>query len=388
MSDFVDFLSSPVGLAIVAVVVIALVALIFFLVRSRAQKPTEIVEQTTAEVQKRPPSEALIEDEDEGEAAVVVLERPEAAASRMQRLRARMASSGSIGKALLAVFSRGDLSASDWEEIEETLLLADVGLGPTEEILQSLRTAAKVHGSLTSEQAADILREELLKLVGTDWDRSLNLDTTVTADGSDGPAAILVVGVNGTGKTTTVGKMARLLRAEDKEVVLGAADTFRAAAAEQLQTWGERVGVPVVASEREGGDPASVAFEAVKTALAQNSDVVIVDTAGRLQTKTALMDELGKIRRVMEKQVPVGEVLLVLDATTGQNGMRQAQVFAEAVGITGIVLTKLDGSAKGGIVISVQKELNVPVKLVGLGEGPDDLAPFDPHGFVDAIIGG
>lgn len=389
MSDFVDFLSSPVGLAIVAIVVIALVALIFFLVRSKAQKPTEVIEQTTLEVQERPPSEAAPEDEgeDEGE-AVVALERPEAAASRMQRLRARMASSGSIGKALLAVFSRGDLSASDWEEIEETLLLADVGLGPTEEILQSLRTAAKVHGNLTSDQAADILREELLKLVGTDWDRSLNLDATVAADGSEGPAAILVVGVNGTGKTTTVGKMARLLRAEDKEVVLGAADTFRAAAAEQLQTWGDRVGVPVVSSEREGGDPASVAFEAVKTALDQDSDVVIVDTAGRLQTKTALMDELGKIRRVMEKQVPVGEVLLVLDATTGQNGMRQAQVFAEAVGITGIVLTKLDGSAKGGIVISVQKELNVPVKLVGLGEGPDDLAPFDPQGFVEAIIGG
>lgn len=388
MSDFVDFVSSPVGLAIIAVVVIALVALIYFVMRSKTQAPPTTPKEVKPAVPAKPPSDELPPSIAEEPAAdVAVLDRPEAVASRMQRLRARMASSGTIGKALLAVFSRGDLSASDWEEIEETLLLADVGLGPTEEILEKLRTAARVHGNLGSEEATKVLRDELLTLVGPDWDRSLNLEPTVGPDGQPGPAAILVVGVNGTGKTTTIGKMARLLRAEDKDVVLGAADTFRAAAAEQLETWGARVDVPVVTSDREGGDPASVAFEAVKTGLAQNSDVVIVDTAGRLQTKTALMDELGKIRRVMEKQVPVGEVLLVLDATTGQNGMRQAQVFAEAVGITGIVLTKLDGSAKGGIVISVQRELNVPVKLVGLGEGPDDLAPFDPEGFVDAILG-
>jgi len=196
-----------------------------------------------------------------------------------------------------------------------------------------------------------------------------------------------MVGVNGTGKTTTCGKLARVLVAQDKTVVLGAADTFRAAAAEQLSTWGERVGVDVVRSEKEGADPASVAYDAACEAAAQEADVVVVDTAGRLQNKAGLMDELGKIKRVMEKIAPVGEILLVLDATTGQNGMRQAQVFSEAVGITGIVLTKLDGTAKGGIVVTVQRELGVPVKLVGLGEGADDLAPFDPEGFVDALLG-
>lgn len=196
-----------------------------------------------------------------------------------------------------------------------------------------------------------------------------------------------MVGVNGTGKTTTCGKLARVLVAQDKTVVLGAADTFRAAAAEQLSTWGERVGVDVVRSEKEGADPASVAYDAAREASAQEADVVVVDTAGRLQNKAGLMDELGKIKRVMEKIAPVGEILLVLDATTGQNGMRQAQVFSEAVGVTGIVLTKLDGTAKGGIVVTVQKELGVPVKLVGLGEGADDLAPFDPEGFVDALLG-
>ena len=195
-----------------------------------------------------------------------------------------------------------------------------------------------------------------------------------------------MVGVNGTGKTTTVGKLARVLVADGRTVLLGAADTFRAAAADQLATWGQRVGVDVVRSEREGADPASVAFEAVKEGASRGVDVVVVDTAGRLQNKSTLMDELGKIKRVMDRQAPVGEVLLVLDATTGQNGLQQALVFAEAVGVTGIVLTKLDGSAKGGIVVSVQRQLGVPVKFVGLGEGADDLAPFDPEGFVDAIV--
>ena len=187
----------------------------------------------------------------------------------------------------------------------------------------------------------------------------------------------MMVGVNGTGKTTTVGKLARVLVAEDKQVVLGAADTFRAAAAEQLSTWGERVGVPTVRGP-EGTDPASVAFESVRTGIENEADVVVVDTAGRLQNKAGLMDELGKVKRVVEKQAAVDEVLLVLDATTGQNGMIQARVFREAVDVTGIVLTKLDGSAKGGIVVAVQRELGVPVKLVGIGEGADDLAPFDP----------
>jgi fused signal recognition particle receptor len=200
------------------------------------------------------------------------------------------------------------------------------------------------------------------------------------------PGVALVVGVNGTGKTTTVGKLARVLVAEDKQVVLGAADTFRAAAAEQLTTWGERVGVPAVRGP-EGSDPASVAFEAVKAGVEQEADVVLVDTAGRLQNKAGLMDELGKVRRVIEKQAPVTEVLLVLDATTGQNGMVQARVFSEVVNVTGIVLTKLDGSAKGGIVVAVQRELGVPVKLVGIGEGADDLAPFEPEAFVDALLG-
>ncbi len=380
MNTVTDFFTTPLGLVIAALIVIALVAVVFLLIRrkpSEPPRPTPKPEVTPSV----PPPEVDVTVE------TPTVERPEAVRTRMERLRSRMASSGAIGQALLAIFARGDLSASDWEEIEETLLLADVGLGPTEEIMGRLRTEARVRGGLDAESAKQVLHAELLQLVGTDWDRSLNLDPVTATNGELGPAAVLVVGVNGTGKTTSVGKMARLLRAEDKSVVLGAADTFRAAASEQLETWGARVGVPVVSSDREGGDPASVAFDAVKTALADEADVVIVDTAGRLQTKTALMDELGKIRRVMEKQVPVGEVLLVLDATTGQNGMRQAQVFAEAVGITGIVLTKLDGSAKGGIVISVQKELGVPVKLVGLGEGPDDLAPFDPTGFVDAIIG-
>ena len=387
MNSLLDFFTTPLGLLIAALILVVVVAIVFFALRSKPSTPREPVD-TTKPTPATPPPEAA-EEKPLSEVPEVVspkFEEPEDVRSRMQRLRARMASSGGIGKALLAVFARGDLSAADWEEIEDTLLLADVGLGPTEEIVARLREEARVRGSLDSDAAKAVLREELLKLVGTDMDRSLNLEPVTAANGKLGPAAVLVVGVNGTGKTTTVGKMARLLRAEDKTVVLGAADTFRAAASEQLATWGSRVGVPVVASDREGGDPASVAFEAVKVGVDSEADVVIVDTAGRLQTKTALMDELGKIRRVMEKQIPVGEVLLVLDATTGQNGMRQAQVFAEAVGITGIVLTKLDGSAKGGIVISVQKELGVPVKLVGLGEGPDDLAPFDPSGFVDAIV--
>ncbi len=391
MNDFAQFLQTPVGILVV-VLVLLLVAFIVWFIVSRGKRGGSVPEGVSSvEVETKPPvsekPEAAKEEAETPAEEAEKLEVPESVTSRMQRLRSRMAKSGSIGNALLSVFSRGDLSASDWEEIEETLLLADVGMGPTEEIMTRLRTEAKVRGNLSSGEAKAVLREELLALVGTDTDRSLNLAKPSSNSGEELPAAVLVVGVNGTGKTTTIGKLARLLRAEDKSVVLGAADTFRAAAAEQLTTWGDRVGVPVISSDREGGDPASVAFEAVKEAVDTDADVVIVDTAGRLQTKATLMDELGKIRRVMEKQAPVEEVLLVLDATTGQNGMRQAQVFSEVVGITGIVLTKLDGSAKGGIVVSVQRELGVPVKLVGLGEGPDDLAPFDPEGFVDAIIG-
>ena len=316
------------------------------------------------------------------DATLPTLERPEPAASRLVRLRSRLSRSQSaLGRGLLALLSRDVIDEDTWEEIEDTLLTADVGVIPTQELVERLRTRVKVEGK-TAASMRDILREELLTLIDPTLDRALHVDRK---DGK--PGVVLVVGVNGTGKTTTVGKLARVLVAEDRQVVLGAADTFRAAAAEQLTTWGERVGVPAVRGP-EGSDPASVAFEAVKAGVEQEADVVIVDTAGRLQNKAGLMDELGKVKRVVEKQTPVSEVLLVLDATTGQNGMTQARVFGEVVDVTGIVLTKLDGSAKGGIVVAVQRELGVPVKLVGLGEGADDLAPFDPETFVDALLGG
>jgi fused signal recognition particle receptor len=309
------------------------------------------------------------------------LERPESASSRLVRLRERLSrSQGPLGRGLLALLSRDVVDEDTWEEIEDTLITADVGVGPTQDLVARLRTRMKVEGKTTAG-VEDILREELLTLVDPTMDRALKVSRHEGL-----PGVALVVGVNGTGKTTTVGKLARVLVAEDKQVVLGAADTFRAAAAEQLTTWGERVGVPAVRGP-EGSDPASVAFEAVKAGVEQEADVVIVDTAGRLQNKAGLMDELGKVRRVIEKQAPVTEVLLVLDATTGQNGMVQARVFSEVVNVTGIVLTKLDGSAKGGIVVAVQRELGVPVKLVGIGEGADDLAPFDPEAFVDALLG-
>ena len=312
--------------------------------------------------------------------------KPEPAASRFERLKARLAKSANpFGKALFSILTQDNLSESDWEDVEDTLLLADVGAEASEQLVDELRKDARITGEKDPEAVRAMLREKLLDLVGRDMDRSLVASRPRPADA--GPSVIIMVGVNGTGKTTTAGKLARLFVAEDKKVVMGAADTFRAAAADQLETWGSRVGVPVVRSDKDGADPASVAFEAAKVAKEQNADVLIIDTAGRLQNKSNLMDELGKIRRVTEKTLPVEEVLLVLDATTGQNGMTQAKVFAEVIGITGIVLTKLDGSAKGGIVISVQKALGVPVKLVGLGEGPDDLAPFDPEGFVDGILG-
>jgi fused signal recognition particle receptor len=309
------------------------------------------------------------------------VERPESTAGRLVRLRQRLArSQGPLGRGLLALLSRDVIDEDTWEEIEDLLITADVGVGPTQELVDRLRTRVKVEG-VSSVSIHDILRQELVTLVDPSLDRDLAVDRH---DGR--PAVVLVVGVNGTGKTTTVGKLARVLVAEDKQVVLGAADTFRAAAAEQLATWGDRVGVPAVRGP-EGSDPASVAFEAVRTGIEQEADVVLVDTAGRLQNKAGLMDELGKVKRVIEKQAPVTEVLLVLDATTGQNGLQQARVFSEVVAVTGIVLTKLDGSAKGGIVVAVQRELGVPVKLVGLGEGADDLAPFDPDGFVAALLG-
>ena len=311
------------------------------------------------------------------------LERPESARGRMARLRSRLARSNTaIGAALLALLSRGGLDEAAWEEVEDTLLQADLGVEATDDLVTSLRRRVQVEGQTDVETVRAWLREDLLRLVDPTMDRR------VSGSRVDGrPAVVMVVGVNGTGKTPPVGKRARVLVAEDKDVVLGAADTFRAAAADQLQTWGERVGVPTIRSDREGADPASVAFDAVVAATEMEADVVLIDTAGRLHNKVGQMDELGKVKRVVEKRSPVDEVLLVLDATTGQNGMRQAEVFAQVVNITGVVLTKLDGTAKGGIVVNVQRKLGVPVKLVGLGEGPDDLAPFDPEAFVDAIIG-
>jgi fused signal recognition particle receptor len=308
------------------------------------------------------------------------IEKPPPSAGRMVRLRARLARSQSgFGSALLSLLARDRLDDDTWDEIEEVLITADVGVGPARQMVADLRTKVKVEGSRTPDEVKQMLRAELLAQVETPASRE------VRNEGH--PAIVLMVGVNGTGKTTTCGKLARSLVGDGQTVLLGAADTFRAAAADQLQTWGERVGAQTVRSDKEGADPASVAFEAVSQGIEAEVDVVLIDTAGRLHTKTGLMDELGKVKRVIEKKASVDEVLLVLDATTGQNGLRQARVFAEVVDVSGIVLTKLDGTAKGGIVVAVQQELGVPVKLVGLGEGPDDLAPFDPEAFIDAIIG-
>lgn len=362
-----------------------------------AQKPTvpEPAEAKRSPAEQMPdalapPVEAPVEEVETVEETGVVeepvppVEKPEGKKGRLQRLRERLSKSGNpFGKALFNILAKDHLSETDWEDVEDTLLLADVGAEASEQLVEQLRTDARVTGETDPTQLREALRGELLALVGTDVDRSLEAEKP----GAKKPSVIIMVGVNGTGKTTTAGKLARLFVSEDKTVMLGAADTFRAAAADQLETWGAKVDVPVVRSDKEGADPASVAFEAAAKAKDDDVDVLIIDTAGRLQNKANLMDELGKIRRVTEKNLPVDEVLLVLDATTGQNGMAQAKVFAEAIGITGVVLTKLDGSAKGGIVISVQKELGVPVKLVGVGEGPDDLAPFDPESFVDGILG-
>jgi fused signal recognition particle receptor len=293
----------------------------------------------------------------------------EPAEGRFARLSGRVRSG--FGRTIADLLNRGGLDQDAWDQIEESFLLADVGLDATNELMSALKL--KVRG----ENATEVLREELSTIIDGGFDRSLLLHGS--------PAVVLIVGVNGTGKTTTTGKIARLLVASGKSVVLGAADTFRAAAVDQLATWADRVGATLVRGP-ENGDPASVAFDAVKVGIDTGADVVLIDTAGRLHTKAGLMDELGKVKRVIEKAAPVSEVLLVLDATTGQNGLTQAKVFAEVVDVTGVVLSKLDGSARGGIVISVQRDLGVPVKLVGLGEGPDDLAPFDPQLFVDALL--
>ncbi|MEO5710968.1 MAG: signal recognition particle-docking protein FtsY [Nocardioidaceae bacterium] len=376
MADYIYLI-----IAFAVVLVGAVVGLVSTRVRGRGPTtptapPAPTAEPSVEDVED-PAGDTLTEETTPGPA----LDTPESTAGRMVRLRQRLSRSQSpLGRGLLALLSRDVVDEDTWEEIEDLLITTDVGVLPSQELVARLRTRVKVEG-VSNVTVQDILRQELVTLVDPSLDRSLAVDR------SDGkPAVVLMVGVNGTGKTTTVGKLARVLVAEDKQVVLGAADTFRAAAAEQLATWGERVGVPTVRGP-EGSDPASVAFEAVRAGIEQEADVVLVDTAGRLQNKAGLMDELGKVKRVVEKLAPVTEVLLVLDATTGQNGLQQARVFSEVVAVTGIVLTKLDGSAKGGIVVAVQRELGVPVKLVGLGEGADDLAPFDPDAFVAALLG-
>ncbi len=351
-----------------------------------AEPTTEHAEPTTTQQAQPaaptagPPTDAT--DLVEPVEAEPEVERPASARGRMTRLRSRLASSNNaLGKGLLTALSGDTLDDAVWEEVEDTLLGADLGVDATAEIVDGLKRRVQVEGAPSTETLERWLHDELLAQVGPDMDRRI-AGTRV----GDRPAVIMVVGVNGTGKTTTIGKLARVLVAEDKDIVLGAADTFRAAAADQLETWGARVGVPTVRSAKEGADPAAVAFDAVKAGRDNEVDVVLIDTAGRLHNKVGLMDELAKVKRVIEKQSPIDECLLVLDATTGQNGMRQAEVFAQAADITGVVLTKLDGTAKGGIVVLVQRELGVPVKLVGLGEGADDLAPFDPEAFVNAVL--
>ena len=386
MEQILQIVSRPeVWIPALVVVLILVVGGVVAHNRKQISPPPEKPQLPSSEesVQGEAPVEPQPQPEKQAEPATQEPPRIEKPSGRMAKLRSRLSKSGVLGSALLSVLGKGDLSTSDWEEIEDNLLMADLGLDATEEVVSRLRKEVAADGTHDPQRVKEILRAALLEQVGPDMDRSINFSAT----DENTPGVMLIVGVNGTGKTTTIGKIARIAKAEDKKVVLGAADTFRAAAAEQLQTWAERADVELVRSYKEGADPASVAFDAVKIGKEKGADVVIVDTAGRLQNKAGLMDELGKVARVIGKQAPLTEVLLVLDATTGQNGMQQARVFNEVVNLSGIVLTKLDGSAKGGIVVSVQRELGVPVKLVGLGEGADDLAPFDPQTFVDAIVG-
>ncbi|MGO1231914.1 signal recognition particle-docking protein FtsY [Glutamicibacter arilaitensis] len=393
-------MSDSLILTIIIVAVVAVVAIgaIAFVTKGRKPKTPYTSERdaddlpagqsaegdTDAAADTAGASDAPVAVQEPAAPAAPQLDVPEPVQGRLARLRARLTKSNNMfSKGLLALLSQDSIDEDVWEEIEENLLMADLGTEPALELVDALRERVKIEGSTDPVRVKAMLREELLKLVDPSLDRSY-----LPAPHPDRPSIIMVVGVNGVGKTTTIGKMARVLVAEDKDVLLGAADTFRAAAAEQLATWGDRVGVPTVRSEIDGADPASVAFEAVSAGIEQEVDIVMIDTAGRLQNKVGLMDELGKIKRVVEKKATIDEVLLVLDATTGQNGLQQAKVFSEVVNVTGIVLTKLDGTAKGGIVVAIQRQLGVPVKLVGLGEGPDDLAPFNPEDFVDALLEG
>ncbi|MFD6661755.1 signal recognition particle-docking protein FtsY [Micromonospora chalcea] len=379
-----------VALALLGVLIIGGLSLVVPRLRRRPEPPLPRTEVDTRaeEDLAGPPVEAPEADLTTGVVVEVPpveappVEVPEPTAGRLVRLRSRLSrSQNALGKGLLGLLSRDRLDEDTWEEIEDSLITADVGIDATREIVDRLRERTRVLGTRTGEELRALLAAELVNALDPSLDRSLR-----TAPKEGVPAVLLVVGVNGAGKTTTCGKIARVLVADGRSVLLGAADTFRAAAADQLETWGGRVGAETVRGP-EAADPASVAFDAVKRGIDTGVDTVLIDTAGRLQNKIGLMDELGKVKRVVEKHGPIDETLLILDATTGQNGLEQARVFTEVVNVTGVVLTKLDGTAKGGIVIAVQRKLGIPVKLVGLGEGKDDLAPFDPAQFVDALLG-
>ncbi|MDO3700679.1 signal recognition particle-docking protein FtsY [Micromonospora sp. C28SCA-DRY-2] len=381
-----------IALALLGVLILGAIGLVVPRLRRRPEPPLPEQEvRTRAEEELAGPpvvapeadlSTGILVEPPVVEAPAPVLEVPEPTAGRLVRLRSRLSRSQNVfGKSLLGLLSRDRLDEDAWEEIEDSLITADVGIDATREIVDRLRERTRVLGTRSGEELRALLATELVTALDPTLDRSLH-----TAPKEGGPAVLLVVGVNGAGKTTTCGKIARVLVADGRSVILGAADTFRAAAADQLETWAGRVGAETVRGP-EGADPASVAFDAVKRGIDAGVDTVLIDTAGRLQNKVGLMDELGKVKRVVEKHGPIDETILILDATTGQNGLEQARVFTEVVNVTGVALTKLDGTAKGGIVIAVQRKLGIPVKLVGLGEGPDDLAPFDPAQFVDALLG-
>ncbi|MGN9777838.1 signal recognition particle-docking protein FtsY [Micromonospora sp. H33] len=378
-----------IALALLGVLILGALGLVVPKLRRRPEPPLPTEVETRAEEDLAgPPVQAPEAEVSTGilvEPPVVEappVEVPEPTAGRLVRLRSRLSRSQNVfGKGLLGLLSRDHLDEDTWEEIEDSLITADVGVDATREIVDRLRERTRVLGTRSATELRALLAAELVNALDPTLDRSLN-----TAPKEGVPAVLLVVGVNGAGKTTTCGKIARVLVADGRSVILGAADTFRAAAADQLETWAGRVGAETVRGP-EGADPASVAFDAVKRGIETGVDTVLIDTAGRLQNKVGLMDELGKVKRVVEKHGPIDETLLILDATTGQNGLEQARVFTEVVNVTGVALTKLDGTAKGGIVIAVQRKLGIPVKLVGLGEGKDDLAPFDPAQFVDALLG-
>ena len=384
-----------IALAIILVAIIAVAGILIFRNKRSARNsqivaPNKSHEPLVKESSTQIPQPSALSNQAESsseqisgtiDSVALALDVPETMAARSAKLRERLGrSQGSLGNVFRQVFSGTNIDESAWQELEETLIMADLGVSAAAGVVDRLKSAVKKSGAVSAQDLVALAKRELTELVDGGYDRSLKTDRH-----DDRPAVVLTVGVNGTGKTTTTGKLARMLSAQDKDVLLGAADTFRAAAAEQLMTWGQRVGVPVIRGA-EGSDPASVAFESVTAGTEQEVDVVLIDTAGRLHTKQGLMDELGKVYRVAGKNGEVDEVLLVIDATTGQNGLTQAKVFSEVVPVSGVVLSKLDGTAKGGIIVAIQDALGVPVKLVGLGEGPDDLAPFNAEDFVTGLL--